>query len=454
MGSPPAPVTPPGDASTGAPGARRTGTRRALAYLVSEYPTLSHTFIESEVEALRARGVEVHTFSVRPTAEEQHRSTRSRREAARTTVLLGRERLAGLPRTGVASLRRPRTLAAGARLAARSGPSGARNKLWQCFYLAEALVLLEEMRRRDLRHLHVHFANNGADIARLVVAMGRAQDGPGSGWRWTMSMHGPTEFEFVDTFDLPAKVRSADAVACISDFCKGQLMRHTSPEHWSKLGLVRMSVDVERFADRSGERAARPNTPLRVLFVGRLVPEKGPSVLLDAVAALRRGPEPLDVQVRVVGAGPLAGELALQAQRQGTADVVELVGPVANEALPDHYAWADVFCLPSFAEGVPVVLMEALATALPVITTAVAGIPELVRDGVEGWVITSGDVRALEVALRTAAAASSVERTEMGRRGRQHVAEEFDPDLNARRLVHVLRTSGWDAPPSEVQPRA
>ncbi|WP_432520367.1 glycosyltransferase family 4 protein [Kineococcus sp. SYSU DK006] len=425
MASPPGPPTPSPDAP-------------AVAYLVSEYPTLSHAFIENEVEALRARGVQVHTFSVRPTTAAQHRSARSRREAAGTTVLLDRARARELAGTAAASLRRPRALATGALLAARSGPGGARGRLWQGFYLAEALVLLEEMRRRGLRHLHVHFANNGADVARLVVALGRAQDGPDSGWRWTMSMHGPTEFEAVDAFDLPAKVRSADAVACISDFCRGQLMRHTPPEHWRKLGVVRMAVDVDRFADRSAERAARAAGPLRVLFVGRLVPEKGPSVLLDAVAALRGGPDPLDVRVRLVGAGPLADDLAAQVRRQGTADVVELLGPVGNEDLPEQYAWADAFCLPSFAEGVPVVLMEAMATALPVVTSPIAGIPELVQDGVSGRLVPPGRADELARVLRELAAASPQERAELGRRGRRRVAEEFGAELNVRRLRDVV----------------
>ncbi|WP_432544881.1 glycosyltransferase family 4 protein [Kineococcus sp. SYSU DK002] len=430
MASPVGPTPHPDDLPDDAP---------AVAYLVSEYPTLSHAFIENEVEALRARGVRVHTFSVRPTSEAQHRSARSRREAGTTSVLLDRAHALELLGTGAASLRHPRAVAAGARLAARSGPGNVRGRVWQGFYLAEAAVLLERMRRLGLRHLHVHFANNGADVARLVVAMGRAQDGPDSGWRWTMSMHGPTEFEAVDAFDLPAKVRSADAVACISDFCRGQLMRHTAPEHWPKLGLVRMAVDADRFADRSPERAARPAGPLRVLFVGRLVPEKGPSVLLDAVAALRTGPDPLDVRVRVVGAGPLADDLATRTGQQGTADVVELVGPVGNEDLPELYAWADVFCLPSFAEGVPVVLMEAMATGLPVVTSPIAGIPELVEDGVSGRLVPPGRADRLAEALRAVAAAPAGERARWGRAGRERVRAEFGAELNVQRLREVVR---------------
>ncbi|WP_432494365.1 glycosyltransferase [Kineococcus auxinigenes] len=407
-----------------------------VAYLVSQYPTTSHTFIETEVEALRARGIEVHTFSVRPSPPEQQRSERSRREALRTTALLGRGPAAITDVASGALQLGPRAVLAGAGLAARSGRT-ARSRAWQAFYLPEALLLLSELRSRGVRHLHVHFANNSADVARLVVRMGRAVDGPDAGWRWTLSMHGPTEFESVDAHDLPAKIRSADAVACISDFCRSQLMRHSDPTHWDKLHLVRMGVDADRFADASSERAARPPGPLRVLFVGRLVPEKGPSVLLEAVARLRHLEGPDAVRVRVVGSGPLEQELRDRARQLGLQDSIELLGALPNEELPQQYRWADVFCLPSFAEGVPVVLMEAMATALPVVTTVIAGIPELVRDGVSGVLVPPGRADALADGLLLLARDADLRRR-AGAAGRARVTEEFDPGLNADRLVRAL----------------
>lgn len=409
----------------------------AVAYLVSKYPSLSHAFIENEVDALRLAGIDVHTFTVRPSRVDEQVSPRSRAEAATTTTLLGSPARNWL-RAGARAASRPLTLLKGARLAARSGPATFRSKVWQGFYLAEAVLLLDEMVRRDVRHVHVHFANNGADVARLAVAMGRAQDGPDAGWRWTMSMHGPTEFEAVEAFDLPAKTRSADAVACISDFCRGQLMRHVPTDHWRKLGLVRMAVDPQRFSDATADRASRSSSELRILFVGRLVPEKGPALLLDAVAALLREAPRLRVEVRIVGAGPLESALREQVADDGLTDVVELTGPLGNEDLPAQYAWADVFCLPSFAEGVPVVLMEAAATGLPVVTTTIAGIPELVRDGTSGLLVPPGRVDLLTGALHELVDRGPLGRAEMGAAGRQRVVTEFAPALNASRLRKVI----------------
>ncbi|MEZ0491255.1 glycosyltransferase family 4 protein [Kineococcus sp. TBRC 1896] len=416
----------------------RGGDVGPVAYLVSSYPSLSHAFIENEVESLRAQGVQVHTFTVRPAPAETQLSPRSRAEAATTTTLLGSPARdwarAGLRtvRTGLPGLVRT------AARAARSGPATARSRTWQAFYLAEALLLFDTLRERGIRHVHVHFANNGADVARLVVTLGLAVEGPDSGWRWTMTMHGPTEFEAVEAFDLPAKVRSAHAVACISDFCRGQLMRHSPPQEWDKLHLVRMAVDVERFADAGAERLRRAGEGLRVLFVGRLVPEKGPSVLVAAIDLLRRRRPDVPLDVRIVGRGPLHDDLGRQIADRGLQDHVTLVGPVANEDLPALHAWSDVFCLPSFAEGVPVVLMEAMATGAPVVTTPVAGIPELVRDGVSGRLVPPGRADLLADALAALADAGAAGRARLGAAGREHVRSEFSPQLNAHRLLEVL----------------
>jgi glycosyltransferase involved in cell wall biosynthesis len=421
------------------PRERSTGP---IAYLVSRYPSVSHAFIENEIESLRKAGVEVHTFTVRASPAGSQVSERSRREASTTTPLIGapaaRWATAGL-RTALGEIR---AVARTTLVAARSGPRTAHGRTWQAFYLAEAVLLFDELRQRGLRHIHVHFANNGADVARLVVALGASVEGPEAGWRWTMTMHGPTEFEAVDAFDLPAKILSANAVACISDFCRSQLMRHSPPEHWDKLDVVRMAVDTSRFADATDVRAERGLEEFRILFVGRLVPEKGPSVLLSAVAALHISSPLADLRVRIVGSGPLETALRDQVRECGLEDVVEFVGALGNESLPEQYTWADVFCLPSFAEGVPVVLMEALATGLPVVTTSIAGIPELVRGSddpqASGRLVPAGRPDAVAEALDEIRELTAEQRGTLGRNGRQRVLTEFSPDLNTRRLLAVL----------------
>jgi len=409
----------------------------AVAYLVSQYPALSHAFIEREILALRAAGVGVTTFTVRRCPPEDLMSPVMVEEDRRTTALLGAARSAylgaGLGQVaagGVASL------GAGLVAAVRAGRGGVRPRIWQAFYLVEALRLVTEMRARGLRHVHVHFANNGADIARLAVALGNGSRGQrqdaGPRWTWSFSMHGPTEFETPQAHGLAAKTRAAAFVACISRYAVRQLAPHLPETDRAKLAIVHMGVDPDRFPGSADVRTGRSPGPLRVLFVGRLVQEKGPDVLLRALARLT-----VPFRARIVGAGPLGHHLRTLAEQLGITDRVEFPGGLGQGALPGLYAWADVFCLPSHREGVPVVLMEAMATELPVVTTSIAGIPELVTDRVSGRLLAPGDPSAVATVLDELARDAS-QRRSLGRAGRQVVLGSFTPGPNARVLAGLL----------------
>ena len=398
-----------------------------VAYLVSQHPKLSHAFISSEVAALRRAGAHVRTFSVRAPGPSALLTEAGRAEAAQTTVLLAPDRTPLLLAHAWLLARSPASWARGLVRALRTGPRAPRAVLWQLFYFLEAVPLVREMHRDGLRHVHVHLANNAADIARTAVGIGQDLQGAGS-WSWSLSMHGPTEFSDVRGFDLAAKVRSAAFVACITDYARSQLMALVEPEHWPRLHVVRMGVDLDSYPPSSKQRAARGAGPLRVLFVGRLVPEKGPSVLLDAVDLLRaRG---RDVELRLVGEGELATELARR---------TVLTGPVPQDALPEQYAWADVFCLPSFAEGLPVVLMEAMATELPVVTTRITGIPELVVDRVNGRLVAPGRADLLADALASLADDPDL-RARLGGDGRRAVLAQHAVAATSAALRGLLES--------------
>ncbi|GMA20280.1 glycosyltransferase family 4 protein [Arsenicicoccus piscis] len=413
-----------------------------VAYLVSQYPKLSHTFIEREVHALRERGVEVDTFTISTCPESELRSAAMRADAATTTPIKDAPRAEILAAHRALAAREPRAYAKVLAQALRSGELTARSRLWQGFYFAEAVVLHHYMEQRGLRHVHVHFANVSADVARLTVALGRLLDGPDAGWAWSMTMHGPTEFERVEKVDLAAKVRSADGISAISDFCRSQLMRLVDPVEWPKMSIVHMTVDTDRFVPPADQRAGRDGEPLRVLYVGRLVPEKGGPVLLDAVRELQaRG---VAVDVRFIGAGELAATLTHQIEADQLASSVTLLGPVGQDDILDWYHWADVFVLPSFQEGLPVVLMEALATELPVVTTRIAGVAELVEDGAMGHVVNAGRADLLADAL-VDLAQDPDRRRAMGAAGRRAVEAGFTPGLEAAAMETFLR---------EVQERA
>jgi colanic acid/amylovoran biosynthesis glycosyltransferase len=409
-----------------------------VVYLVTYYPTVSHTFIRREIEAVRAAGVRVETVSVRRPANDDIRSAADRRESASTRYILGGSKSEIVRAHRKLALRHPSAYLRGLAAALRTGAPQLRSRAWQLFYFAEAVRLVEIMRDEELRHVHVHFSNNAADIARLAVTMGTAID-PTKPWAWSFSVHGPTEFSNVDKVDLAAKVRSAEFVACITDFARSQLMAIVDPSHWSKMHVVHMGVDLERYPSRAAERLERGKNRsdgsdgLHVLFVGRLVPEKGVLLMLDVAEQLRAHP---GVEIVMVGAGPMHDELERQIKRRGLGSVVRLVGAVGQDDLPDWYGWADVFCLPSFNEGLPVVLMEALLTEAAVVTTAIAGIPELVRTGDTGIVVPAGRADLVADAIE-ALIADPDRRRALGAAGRRAVVADFDAAAAGRRIAEL-----------------
>jgi colanic acid/amylovoran biosynthesis glycosyltransferase len=389
-----------------------------VAYIASRYPHVSHTFIRREVEALRALGVEVHTFSTRPSETASGFGPADELAARSTTYLLPvsagflvRSHLRALVRAPSGYLR---TLAA----TLRGSPGGVRNHLWRLFYFAEGIMLWAHCRARGVSHVHAHFANVGADVARVAARFG-ASDPRGGPWSWSFTMHGATEFYDVIEHDLAAKATDADAVLCISDYCRSQLMYLTDPPAWERFHVVHCGVDLDAF--RPVER--HPGSgPLRVLSVGRLSASKGFQVLVEAVAELvRRG---VDLELTIAGEGPDRRDIEKLVAELGVGDRVRLPGMVPPNEVRGYYDAADVFCLSSFAEGVPVVLMEAMACGLPVVSSAITGVPELVEQGVNGLLVPPARPDLLADALGELT--DPDRRSTLGAAGRSKVRSSYD----------------------------
>ncbi|MFT4217190.1 MAG: glycosyltransferase [Micropruina sp.] len=412
-----------------------------VAYLISQYPFVSHTFVEREIEGLRRLGTPVHSFSVRYPGALLSETMRS--EAERTLVL--QESVSALAGVGLReALAHPTAVLGALGRAVRTGEGRVRSRVWQLFYAGEAMRLLAEMRRLNVRHVHAHFANVSADIARAAVAYARGVD-PDGGWQWSFTMHGPTEFDAVDHYDLAGKVAAADGVACVSDFTRSQLMRLSDPADWEKLQVVHMSVDTEKFVPPAEPRPV--DGPLRILDVGRLVPEKGASILLDAAAQLAESG--VDFQVRLVGGGELEADLRRAIAKRGLSNRVTLTGPLGQDDILAEYHWADVFCLPSFQEGLPVALMEAMATGLPVVTTPISGIPELVRDGHNGRLVAPGRADLLADTLAQLASDADM-RHRLGAAAREDVVAGFALDACAAAQQRFLDQIGRHTPTRSI----
>ena len=412
-----------------------------VAYLVSAFPLVSHTFIARELDALRARGVEVVPMSIRKTPEDQLLSAADRRASEETFTVFPLDKARFLTTHLRAVLTRPGRYLATLRLALAMSAGGLRANLWQLFYFAESIVIWSECRRRGLRHVHVHFANVASAVALLAAEFGQAD-----GMRWSFTMHGYTEFDEVRRYALAEKVRRAAFTACISDFCRSQLLKLVEPEYWDRLSVVHCGLDaaeVGALPPRTpASEPASEEHPLHLLFVGRLVPEKGVLVLLDALAALEQNG--VAVHTVLVGDGPYRDELERAARRLGVADRLTFTGALTGADVAPLYREADVFCLPSFAEGLPVVLMEAMANETPVVTSRIAGIAELVDDDVNGLLLPPGRADVIAAAVERLAADPEL-RAQWGRAGRERVLRDYDVARSAEQLESLFTSRGAGA---------
>ncbi|MDO9356125.1 MAG: glycosyltransferase [Solirubrobacteraceae bacterium] len=384
-----------------------------VAYITGAYPAVSHTFIDREIQSLRGRGVHVETITLRSVPPEDLLTEHDREEAARTFRVLPPSPARLLAAHLRAFATSPRRYLQTLRLAQQVGRPGLKGAIWKAFYFVEAVLVADHLRRRDVPHIHAHFANSATWVAMLAAEV--------SGRTWSFTMHGPSEFDDVSLYGLGEKARRAAFVACIGTYCQTQMMRVLDPADWDKLIVVRCGVDLEQYAPAPSS-PARPAGASVILSVGRLSPDKGQRNLLRAAAKLRDGG--WQGTLRLVGDGPDRPALEALARELGMEDQLELPGSRGQDVLPDLYRDADIFVMTSLAEGIPVVLMEAMATGLPVVTPAINGIAELVEHDLSG--LTTRPGRGLETADALARLDEDPElRGRLGRRAREAVAAEF-----------------------------
>ena len=403
-----------------------------IAYLTGRYPATSHTFITREVLALRAQGTAVDTFSIWATDAADLLSAQDHDEARATFNVLPLRPL----RTLRAHLRAIRAspaayLRAGLR-ALTLGRPGLRGRVLGVSWLVEAVILWDELDRRGIRHVHVHLNGTAPSVALVLTTFANEVHRGGEPWSWSMTVHGSSEFFDVYGERLADKVRSARFVICVSDFTRSQLMALVDEREWAKLRIVHCGVDPDLFApDGRGDTEW-----FEILIVARLTQGKGHAVLLEALADLSaRG---IDVRLTVVGDGPKRADLEKLAVELGVSGRTVFAGAVAQEAIREHYRRAALFCLPSFAEGVPVVLMEAMAMCLPVVATDVMGVKELVSDEESGLLVRPGRPDLLADAIARLALDPALRRR-MGAVGREAVMRDFDIRHAGEQLQAVIQ---------------
>lgn len=356
-----------------------------IAYFTNQYPKVSHTFIRREIAALEARGVQIERFSIRHTPDSLI-DPLDVAEQKRTHVLLDRSLLSLLWGVVVVFVQRPLRFM---QAFARAWDMGMRSD--RSFYkhlgdMITACALIRATSDLGCEHVHVHFGTNPAAVALLS----RMMDGP----TYSFTVHGPEEFDKPWSIALRQKISASEFVAGVSSFGRSQLYRQARLQDWPKVKVVRCGVD-QSYTDN--EPVSVPDSRTLVC-VGRLCEQKGQMLLLNAAAALKR--EGVSFKLVLVGDGEMRSDLEYLIANEGLSESVEITGWASGEEVRHRLLEARAMVLPSFAEGLPVVIMEALALGRPVITTYIAGIPELVLDGECGWLVPAGSVEALTDAMR------------------------------------------------------
>ena len=394
-----------------------------IAYLINSYPMVSLSFIRREIQALEKLGILVKRFSIRTWNDTLVDET-DKIEAQKTQYILNIGGFRLILLTIVQFFKMPLAFLKALLLTIKIGRRSERGLLIHFIYLAESCVLKQWLIDENIDHLHVHFGSNPTTVAMLCEMLG----GPG----YSFTVHGPEDFDKVAAIALPEKIKRARFVVAISSYGRSQLYRWCDYQQWSKIHIVHCGLDRSFLETDPKPLPESPN----LVCVGRLSEQKGQVLLLQAVAVLiQRG---INLKLVLVGDGDLRPAIETAIAELKLQDVVEITGWATEQEVKAKINAAKAMILPSFAEGLPVVLMESLAMGRPVISTYIAGIPELIKPGVSGWLVPAGDIDALVDALQFLLKTPLPTLTQMGNNGRELVLRQHDVIKEAKILADLF----------------
>ena len=395
-----------------------------IAQFVNQYPKVSHSFIRREILALERQGYEVLRIALRGWNDELV-DEEDRQERARTRYVLQGGALPLLLASLRALFSTPGRFFAALALALRMGLRAERPLPYHLVYLTEACRMLPWLKSFGATHVHAHFGSNTAEVAMLVRALG----GP----PYSFTVHGPGEFDMPQFIALGEKVRRSAFVVAVSSYGRSQIYRWVEHAHWPKVKVVHCGLE-RAFHDRPPVPVPASN---RLVCVGRLCEAKGQLLLVEAVARLAA--KGVRLEMVLAGDGEMRADVETLIAKHGLGSQVRITGWISGDEVRKEILAARGLVMPSFAEGLPVVIMEAMALRRPVLTTYVAGIPELVIPGENGWLVPAGDVDQLAAGMEDLLSRTAEELRIMGEAGHARVLERHSIDVEAAKLAGFFR---------------
>lgn len=392
-----------------------------IAYIINQYPKVSHTFIRREILALERQGFEIMRIAHRgwdaELADEE-----DKQERIKTRYILQGGILAMFWAVMRTALITPgRFLSALALAAKLSGKRGERPLPYHLAYLAEACRILPWLKSFGATHLHAHFGTNSTEVALLAHVLG----GP----PFSFTFHSEAEALFDG---IGEKVGQAAFVVAISSYSRGQIYNLVNPVHWPKVKVIHCGLEPAFF---SCAPVPVPVEPL-LICVGRLSAKKAHTLLIEAAHKLAH--KGFEFKLVLAGDGEIRTELEELIARYGLTKQIRITGWISSEQVREEMLAARALVLPSFSEGLPVVIMEAMSLRRPVLATYVAGIPELVLSGENGWLFPAGSVDSLANAIEECLLTPLDELQRMGDAGYLRVIKSHSIDIEAAKLATLF----------------
>lgn len=396
-----------------------------IGYLTGQYPRATDTFIQREVSALRELGITIQTFSIRRPELKQLVGNEQKEEFEQTFYLIPPKLFLLLKSHIFLFLAGFYQYLRAVKLAWNTCQPGLKGFMYQLFYFLEAGILAQQLKTQKVQHLHNHLADSSCTVAMLAAELANIS--------FSFTIHGPYIFFEPYRWFLTEKIKKALFVSCISDFCRSQCMLFSPMEHWPKLYIVHCGVNPKLFRPVTHEGLG-----YRLLYVGRLAAAKGFPVLLKSLSVLKETYS--DLTLTVIGDGEERSDFEAMTSEMGLSKNVAFLGYQSQTKVRQHLQETDIFVLPSFAEGVPVSLMEAMASGVPVISTRIAGISELVEEGKSGYLLPPGNVEQLSEKISQLYTDPEL-RKSFGQVGRDRVSKEFNLQQEPLWLSEIIKAS-------------
>jgi colanic acid/amylovoran biosynthesis glycosyltransferase len=395
-----------------------------IAYFINQYPKVSHSFIRREIRALEELGLTVQRIALRGWDGELVDKD-DVREREQTQFVL-QEGIFNILLSVIKTIAlSPCRFFSALKLALKMGWHAERPLPYHLIYLAEACQIVPWMKAFGASHVHAHFGSNSTEVVMLANVLG----GPA----FSFTVHGPEEFDKPVFLGLPEKIKRAAFVVAISSYGRSQLFRLVDQASWSKIKVVHCGLEKSFY-----DVASIPITAnSRLVCVGRLCEQKGQLLLLEAAYGLAK--KGIQFELVLAGDGEMRPEVERMIAEYDLKEKIRITGWISGRQVRDEILGACGMVLPSFAEGLPVVIMEAMALRRPVISTYVAGIPELVIPGINGWLVPAGSVTELMAAMEDMLSKSTEQLAIMGDAAYARVTERHAIDTEAKKLAELFR---------------